>query len=158
MDAQSMPDVMKNRCYSSMRSSKIYTWTLNHNLCQDSISYFQCMNVTLLRKLVTHILYYIFRLSGILQPAVLISLFIPIVNSVTESDWVFYLHTDVIHTRILLILPARCNHLRMWDIEGSPIRALKRRVNSRWIVHPNLPFYCGFDRGRGFRMFRLVGV
>ena len=91
MDAQSMPDVMKNRCYSSMRSSKIYTWTLNHNLCQDSISYFQCMNVTLLRKLVTNILYYIFRLSGILQPAVLISLFIPIVNSVTESDKVFYL-------------------------------------------------------------------
>ena len=84
-------DVKKNRCRSSIRSSKIYTWTLDHNLCQDSISYFQCMNVTLLRKLVTNILYYIFRLSGILQPAVLISLFIPIVNSVTESDKVFYL-------------------------------------------------------------------
>ena len=125
MDAQSMPDVMKNRCYSSMRSSKIYTWTLNHNLCQDSISYFQCMNVTRLRKLVTHILYYIFRLSGILQPAVLISLFIPIVNSVTESDKVFYLPKN----------------------SGSHIRA-----------PPILPFYCGFDRKRGFRVFRLAGV
>ena len=36
---------------------------------------------------------------------------------------------------------------RFRDIEGSHIRA-----------RPILPFYCGFDRERGFRVFRLAGV
>ena len=53
----------------------------------------------------------------------------------------------ILSTQILLVLTARCNHPRIWDIEGSHIRA-----------PPFYPFYCGFDRERGFRVFRLAGV
>ena len=135
MDAQSMPDVMKNRCYSSMRSSKIYTWTLDHNLCQDSISYFQCMNITLLRKLVKlHISYYLFRHYPIMCSAVLILEAIPkIVGAARVCDPPRY------HIHQIMF---KESSLKGSHIQARPIFTLLLRIRS-WAW---------------FRTFRLAGV
>ena len=60
------------------------------------------MNVTLLRKLVTNILYYIFRLSGILQPAVLIVY--TIVNMVSQKVTGWNLSTYGYYLRMGILL------------------------------------------------------